>query len=105
MIDAAQMMGIDQFQDRRQSAAPLRFRWPGAALSEKCVDDRQKIRGRKPDMKHLAKLILTAAILVTTATAAMADGAKIAVVGGKSDDPFFAKIKKGIDDATFQEGD
>jgi simple sugar transport system substrate-binding protein len=51
-------------------------------------------------MKQLAKLILTAAILVTTATAAMADWAKIAVVGGKSDDPFFAKIKKGIDDAT-----
>jgi simple sugar transport system substrate-binding protein len=51
-------------------------------------------------MKQLAKLILTTAILVTTATAAMADGAKIAVVGGKSDDPFFAKIKKGIDDAT-----
>jgi simple sugar transport system substrate-binding protein len=51
-------------------------------------------------MKHLAKLILTAAILVTTATAVMADGAKIAVIGGKSDDPFFAKIKKGIDDAT-----
>jgi simple sugar transport system substrate-binding protein len=50
-------------------------------------------------MKHLAKLILTATILATTATAAMADGAKIAVVGGKSDDPFFAKIKKGIDDA------
>jgi simple sugar transport system substrate-binding protein len=51
-------------------------------------------------MKHLAKLILTAAILATSATVAMADGAKIAVVGGKSDDPFFAKIKKGIDDAT-----
>jgi simple sugar transport system substrate-binding protein len=51
-------------------------------------------------MRHHAKLILTAAVLVTTATAAMADGAKIVVVGGKSDDPFFAKIKKGIDDAT-----
>ena len=50
-------------------------------------------------MKQLVKLIVTAAVLATTATAAMADGAKIAVVGGKSDDPFFAKIKKGIDDA------
>jgi simple sugar transport system substrate-binding protein len=29
----------------------------------------------------------------------MADGARIAVIGGKADDPFFAKIKKGIDDA------
>src|SRR5262249_48017309 len=34
------------------------------------------------------------------ATGALADGAKIAIVGGKADDPFFAKIKKGIDDAT-----
>jgi simple sugar transport system substrate-binding protein len=50
-------------------------------------------------MKHLMKLTVTAALLATSATAAMADGAKIAVVGGKSDDPFFAKIKKGIDDA------
>jgi len=45
------------------------------------------------------KLIATAALLAATATAAMAEGARIAVVGGKSDDPFFAKIKKGIDDA------
>jgi simple sugar transport system substrate-binding protein len=50
-------------------------------------------------MKHLMKLIATAALLAATATAAMAEGARIAVVGGKSDDPFFAKIKKGIDDA------
>jgi hypothetical protein len=35
MIDAAQMMGIDQFQDRRRSAAPLRFRWPGARLFQR----------------------------------------------------------------------
>src|SRR5262245_23307973 len=34
------------------------------------------------------------------ATGALADGAKIAIIGGKADDPFFAKIKKGIDDAT-----
>ena len=50
-------------------------------------------------MKHLMKLIATAALLAATATAAMAEGARIAVVGGKSDDAFFAKIKKGIDDA------
>jgi simple sugar transport system substrate-binding protein len=29
----------------------------------------------------------------------MADGARIAVIGGKTT-PFFAKIKKGVDDAT-----
>jgi simple sugar transport system substrate-binding protein len=50
-------------------------------------------------MKTFIKFIVTAALLATTATVAMAGGAKIAVVGGKSDDPFFAKIKKGIDDA------
>jgi simple sugar transport system substrate-binding protein len=50
------------------------------------------------DMKTFTKLMVTAALLATTATIAMADGAKIAVVGGKTDDPFFAKVKKGIDD-------
>jgi simple sugar transport system substrate-binding protein len=50
-------------------------------------------------MKNILKLVLAAALLSTTATIALADGAKIAVIGGKSDDPFFAKIKKGIDDA------
>jgi len=50
-------------------------------------------------MTRILTLMLTAAVLATTASAAMADGAKIAVIGGKSDDPFFAKIKRGIDDA------
>jgi hypothetical protein len=69
---------------------------PSTRLFREFADDRHTIRGRNPDMKHLVKLIVTAAVLTTTATAAMADGAKIAVVGGKSDDPFFAKIKKGM---------
>jgi simple sugar transport system substrate-binding protein len=51
-------------------------------------------------MKNAMKLALSAILLATTATIAFAEGAKIAVIGGKSDDPFFAKIKKGIDDAT-----
>jgi len=50
-------------------------------------------------MKQVMKLMLTAAMLASTAAVAMADGTKIAVIGGKADDPFFAKIKKGIDDA------
>jgi simple sugar transport system substrate-binding protein len=50
-------------------------------------------------MKRSIRVMLTASVLATAATAAMADGAKIAVIGGKSDDAFFAKIKKGIDDA------
>jgi len=49
-------------------------------------------------MKHTMKLILSAALLAATAGAALADGATIAVVGGKTDDAFFAKVKKGIDD-------
>ena len=50
-------------------------------------------------MKNTLKLMVSAAVLVTGVSAAMADGAKIAVVGGKIDDAFFAKVKKGIDDA------
>ena len=50
-------------------------------------------------MKNILKFALAAVLLSTTATIALADGARIAVIGGKSDDPFFAKIKKGIDDA------
>ena len=49
-------------------------------------------------MKNVMKIMLTAALLASTATVAIADGARIAVIGGKSDDAFFAKIKKGIDD-------
>lgn len=47
--------------------------------------------------------MMKAALLAMTtalgASAALADG-MVAVVGGKADDPFFAKVKKGIDDAT-----
>ena len=50
--------------------------------------------------KNLFKAVATAALLAATGTIALADGAKIAIIGGKADDPFFAKIKKGIDDAT-----
>ena len=50
--------------------------------------------------KSLMRLALTTAVVAFGATMAMADGAVIAVVGGKADDPFFAKVKKGIDDGT-----
>jgi simple sugar transport system substrate-binding protein len=53
------------------------------------------------EMKSVKTLMMgaaSAALLAAISTAALADGAKIAVVGGKSDDPFFAKVKKGIDD-------
>ena len=50
-------------------------------------------------MKTLVTAVATIALIATGATVTLADGAKIAIVGGKTDDPFFAKIKKGIDDA------
>jgi len=49
-------------------------------------------------MKTSMKLMVSAAVLAASATVAMAGGTTIAVVGGKTDDPFFAKVKKGIDD-------
>ena len=50
--------------------------------------------------KNMMKAALLASAMAFGATVALADGAVIAVVGGKSDDPFFAKVKKGIDDGT-----
>lgn len=50
--------------------------------------------------KTLMRLALTTTALAFGASMAFADGKSIAVVGGKADDPFFAKVKKGIDDGT-----
>ncbi len=50
-------------------------------------------------LKGIAAALTTAAALALTGGAMAADGAKIFVVGGKADDPFFAVIKKGVDDA------
>lgn len=50
--------------------------------------------------KSFMRAALTTVALTFTAGAVMAEGTTIAVVGGKADDPFFAKVKKGIDDAT-----
>ena len=46
------------------------------------------------------KTVLMASALTLMASAALAQGVTIAVVGGRADDPFFAKVKRGIDDAT-----
>jgi simple sugar transport system substrate-binding protein len=51
-------------------------------------------------MKTVLKAALMASVLAVGGLAAYAEGVTIAVVGGKADDPFFAKVKKGIDDAT-----
>ena len=54
-------------------------------------------------MKHskgFLRIALTTVALAIAAPAAFAEGTVVAVVGGKADDPFFAKVKKGIDDGT-----
>ncbi len=40
-----------------------------------------------------------AAVLAASATVALAAGPKIFVIGGKADDPFWSRVKKGADDA------
>ena len=49
--------------------------------------------------KTFLTVVAAAALMATTATVALAGGVTVAIVGGKTDDPFFAKVKKGIDDA------
>ena len=52
-------------------------------------------------IKHFMQVMVATTALAVGATAAMADshGAKIFVIGGKADDPFWSKVKKGADDA------
>src|SRR5690606_8189739 len=51
-------------------------------------------------MKHFKQMLtgaIAAAVLVGCSATAMAGN--IAIVGGRADDPFFAVVKRGIDDA------
>lgn len=50
-------------------------------------------------VKNAVKTVVIAAALAMTAAGAMAAGAKIIVIGGKADDPFWSRVKKGADDA------
>ena len=50
-------------------------------------------------LRFLMTAAATVASLAGTTSFAMADGITVAIVGGKTDDAFFAKVKKGIDDA------
>jgi simple sugar transport system substrate-binding protein len=59
----------------------------------------QRRRREVKRMKNLLKVIIATAIMAFCATQALADGAKIFVIGGKPDDPFWSKVKKGADDA------
>ena len=47
----------------------------------------------------LGKMLATTAVLLIGASAAYAEGAKIFVIGGKADDPFWSIVKKGAEDA------
>lgn len=49
--------------------------------------------------RRIVAALLTSAALVAANGAMAQDGANIFVVGGKADDPFWAVIKKGVDDA------
>ena len=45
------------------------------------------------------KAALMASAMAFGATAVMAEGAKILVIGGKADDPFWSIVKRGAEDA------
>ncbi|HTR15159.1 MAG TPA: substrate-binding domain-containing protein [Roseiarcus sp.] len=49
--------------------------------------------------KQLMQAMVATAALAVGASVAMADGAKIFVVGGKPDDPFWSIVKRGAEDA------
>jgi len=50
-------------------------------------------------LRSLVIVMLATAAISFVASSAMADGAKIFVIGGKPDDPFWSKVKKGADEA------
>jgi simple sugar transport system substrate-binding protein len=62
--------------------------------------DRRKLGGTEMNsIKTLMTAAATVALLAGSGTFSMAEGITVAIVGGKTDDAFFAKVKKGIDDA------
>jgi simple sugar transport system substrate-binding protein len=81
-------------RETQKANAPSRFRHDlrfGKAAQEAA-------QGRKT-MKNVLKTMIAATMLASTATVAMADGAKIFVIGGKADDPFWSIVKRGAEDA------
>jgi hypothetical protein len=50
-------------------------------------------------IRHIVSALMTTAALGLAANGAMAEGAKIFVVGGKPDDPFWSIVKRGAEDA------
>ena len=50
-------------------------------------------------MKHVLGAVIATAIMATSASTVLAAGAKIFVIGGKADDPFWSIVKRGAEDA------
>ena len=50
-------------------------------------------------VRRALRALVTAAVLGASGSAALANGAKIFVVGGKPDDPFWSIVKRGAEDA------
>lgn len=50
-------------------------------------------------VRRALRALVTAAVLGASGSAALAQGAKIFVVGGKPDDPFWSIVKRGAEDA------
>jgi simple sugar transport system substrate-binding protein len=64
-------------------------------------DDGNQEEEEMSKLKRLLTMAMAAAVMATSASAVCAatKGAKIFVIGGKADDPFWSKVKKGADDA------
>jgi simple sugar transport system substrate-binding protein len=53
----------------------------------------------KTSLKKTIKLLAITAAIAAGSSTALAAGSKIFVIGGKADDPFWSRVKKGADDA------
>jgi simple sugar transport system substrate-binding protein len=67
--------------------------------SREAVDDGDWEETGMRHFKLLMQVMVGATALAVGASVAMADGAKIFVVGGKPDDPFWSIVKRGAEDA------
>ena len=67
--------------------------------SREAVDDGDWEETGMTHFKQLMQIMVATTALAVGASVAMADGAKIFVIGGKPDDPFWSIVKRGAEDA------
>jgi simple sugar transport system substrate-binding protein len=67
--------------------------------SREAVEDGDREETGMTHFKQLMQIMVATTALAICATAAVADGAKIFVIGGKPDDPFWSIVKRGAEDA------